>query len=358
MKTMSKRPVRSLTESRVNCGESHLAGKSLILPNKGIPVVVQNLTRSQIAAIPRSRYRVKLIGKEGSGGMRDSTIKAIRVMAMTRKVGVVVKGDSALSYLTTVELMEGSTGAVSIHPLQSKSSIISRSDRPSTGYHIARRHAMGHRMACKRIAKFRKRGINASTSEQSYEEKMVVAIELLKKAVTIMNELRTEERESRNTGGGGDPDRGIFSPAINEDELSDSVYKVKDQFFGNNDYCMINGKKYDLMAFCYLVFLVLARMGIIVNKLRKPYCEFLQEKVFMDKIPSVRNFNNCANKEVHKEFEDLFPKLKFGFIARQPLDNSKNELYLACHEIGWAFHETDYFKKLKRQRNSLDGFTL
>ena len=346
---MSKRPARGYFLSRKPSVGTFVSVKSLVLPTTKVPVVVQSLTRSQIAAIPTSVYSVRLIGIEGHSGVLGQAVNVARQISSMRRVGIVVKGDCAVVGLTAANVRAWSKRTRMMFPLASETT-------PSTG---SIRRIGYHRYPFHRMARLMRKDSCALSASTSTEEKIVVAVELLKQAIAIMNEVRVEQRENRaSTGDGDDPNRGIFSPAIDEDQLSDSVYKVKEQFFGNNNHFTMNGRDYNLMEFCYLVFLVLARMGIIINKLRKPYCEYLKEKVLMDIAPSVRNFNNCANKEAHKEFEALFPKLKFGFITRQPLDSCKNELYLVCHEIGWAFHETDYFKELKKQRNSLDGFTL
>lgn len=349
MKTMSKTLARNHVLSRKQSVGTFVGVKSLVLPTIKVPVVVQSLTHSQIAAIPTSVYSVRQIGIEGHSGVLGQTVKVARQMSSMRRVGIVVKGDCAVDGLTADNVRAWSKRARRMFPLASGTT-------PSTG---SIRRIGYHRYPFHRMARLMSEDSSSLSASTSIEEKIVVAVELLKQAIAVMNEVRTEHRENRaNTSGGGDPDRGIFSPAIDEDQLSDSICKVKEQFFGNNDYFTMKDKKYSLMEFCYLMFLVLARMGIIIKKLQKPYCEFLKEKVLMDTAPNVRNFNYCANKEAHKEFEALFPKLKFGFITRQPLDSCKNELYLVCHEIGWAFHETDYFKKLKKQRNSLDRFTL
>lgn len=349
MKTMSKSPARGCSFSRKPSVGTFVGIQSMVLPTTKLPVVVQSLTHSQIAAIPSSVYSVRLIGIEGQSGVLGETVKVARQISSVRRVGIVVKGDCAVGGLTATDVRAYSKRTRMMYPISSETT-------PSV--RISQQIAC-HQLAFHRMPRFKRKDSRVQSASTSTEEKIVVAVELLKKAITLINEVHIEQRESRtNTDGGGDPDRGIFSPAIDENQLSDSVYKVKDQFFGNNDHFTMNGRDYNIMEFCYLVFLVLARMGIIINKLRKPYCEFLQEKVFMTEVPSVRSFNNCANKEPHKDFEALFPKLKFGFITRQPLDSCQDELYLVCHEIGWAFHETDYFKKLKRQKNSLDGFTL
>ena len=322
-------------------GETLLAGKPLFLPTEQVPVVVQCLTSEQIAAIPKDLFSVDVIGLEHCVESWDVVEKTCDYPSDC-EVGIVVSGGSAIDGLTAAILR---IYAHDERPIQSIDLELTAPKRQDDGH------------ACESSVL----GVDKIDDGSDEEKRFVVAVELLKEAISIMNDLRSSHRESvmRSIGNStSTPDRGIFSAAIDENLLANAVLNVKNQFFGNNATFMRNGKTYKIMDFSFLTLLVLKRMGIVTNNLRKPYCEFLQEKVFMAKTPNVRSFNNCANQEAHKRIEELLPKLKFGFLTKTPPDESRNELYLVCHEIGQAFHETDYFKKLRMQKNCLNDFIL
>ena len=343
-----------MKETYLHNGETLLAGKPLFLPTEQVTVVMQCLTNEQIAAIPADWFSVEVIGEEELVGSGD-IIRRVRDYPSDCEVGIVISGGSAIEGLTEDMLKTQVYDERSIKPIDLELTATEkhedRSCEESASMVEINAGACGSRDLDDDY-------INAGYDE---EERFVVVVELLKEAMSIMNDLRTNRRESIVRSGSGSattPNRGIFSPAIDENLLSNSVLSVKNQFLGNNVTFIRNGKTYKVMDFCFLTLLVLKRMGIIANSLRKPYCEFLQEKVFMAKTPNVRSFNNCANQKTHKEIEELLPKLKFGFLTKTPPDKSRNELYLICHEIGKAFHETDYFKKLRMQKNCLNDFIL
>jgi hypothetical protein len=353
MKVLSKGLARSRSKPRAICGGTLLAGKSLFLPNERVPIVVQRLTRSQIDAIPKDLFSVKVLGREGSVSA-SGAIEVARSLSMERRVGVVVKGGSALTRPLPGWGRLGARGG--------KTADIPIIVNPVTVEGIAPNPLHGFRHKIKTKSKKR----DVPDEKDKTEEGIVTVTELLKQAVNTMNGLRQDYRKKdaeKGMDNGSDPPDGIFSSIINEKQLGVSIIDVHNKFFGSNNSCMLNGKQYKFVEFCLLLLYVFARMGILVNKSRKPFCEFLQSKVYMTKkTPPVRTFNNYAKKMGYQKFEETFPLLPFDPSKPPPVGDypSLNQypLYFACHQIGMAFHDTEYFTKLREQRERLNKFIL
>lgn len=347
MKVISKSPARGFSRSRSYSSGTLMAGESLVLPSARVPVVIQNLTPSQISAIPQGKIGVKVLGRVDEVGVRNAISQA-RALFPDHKVGVVVRGRTAVD------------GAIGI-----------KDDGIVGGIELIKGvppyREIVHRMLKRRLGSLTSAGRTWSLAACSLksvnkfddgERKLVTIMDILGKAYTEMKDFREGYRQERKSGGGGTPPQyHIFLPPINEDEMADCTLMVKDCYFGCNDTCMIGEKTWNITEFCLLMFLAFGRMHLLKNYSRKPFCEFLQNKVLMsDEQLKVKNFNNYANRPNYHHLEEELPKMPFNLDIR--LSQHNNPLFLACHEIGRSFHNSAYFTQLRNERENLKRFEL
>ena len=269
MKTMTKSPARGDSRSR-NLYETTLpTERKIILPTLSNPVVVQRLTRQQIAAIPRDKYAVRVIR------------------------------------------------------------------------HFAYRN---------RKNRIKKGGLH---------EELVVVVKIIKQAQSLLDEIHSKYQTLNTTGGGGNipPEFDIFRSPIDEDKMADCIFKVKEGFFGCHDTCTIGKKECNITDFCLLVHFAFRKMNLLNNYFRKPFCEYLQAKVLMnDEKLKVKNFNNYANSKAYKKLEKDLAHECFNLEERLP--KHENPLFLTCHDIARAFHESKYFSQLRTGKNNFKDFIL
>lgn len=269
MKTMTESPARGDSRSR-NLYEATLTTeKKIILPTLSNPVVVQRLTRQQIAAIPRDKYAVRVIR------------------------------------------------------------------------HFAYRNRKNRK---------KKGGL---------QEELVVVIKLLDQAQFQLNKIRSKYQDLDTTGGGDDtpPEFDIFRSPIDEDKMADCILNVKEGFFGCHDTCTIGKKECNITDFCLFVHFAFRKMNLLNNYFRKPFCEYLQTKVLMnDEKLKVKNFNNYANSQAYKKLEKDLAHERFNLEERLP--KHENPLFLACHDIARAFHESKYFSQLRTGKNNFKDLIL
>lgn len=356
---MSKGPARGYSQSRAFCGGTLMAGRSLILPTEKVPVVLQSLTRNQIAALPKDVFSVKVLGPDKTLGARGA-LEIARAMLPDHKMGIVVRGGSAIdgvmamrgdTIMQGVKLMKGAPpGLVGM----------GKGGRSLSKLVAGGRRAAGGSLPV-RVLDGMAGSAGGGGRDDDGEEKLVTILDIIGKAYTEVRDFRNGYRaKKKGNGGDGDdvpPDMGIFLDPINENEMADCTLQIKDSYFGSNDTCMISGQPCNLTDFCLLMFFAFGRMHLLKNLSRKPFCLFLQQKVFMDKKkPGVKNFNNYANRENYQSFEKKLPGLPFDLSILPSPNNGFH--YLACHEIGRAFHNTDYFKLLRTQRTNLKSFEL
>lgn len=359
MNAMSMGHARGLSTSRVSSVGTLLAGKPLVLPTAKVPVIVQSLTRSQILALPQKSIRVRVLGSVTEVNVRSAVLQA-RCTFPKHKVGVVVRGASALNGGITIT---GENAIAGVKLLKSPS----ERERGNPGL----RHRVLARKALHR--KIQESGLPVRTLSKagSDEGKLVAIIDNLGNAFSELKKFREEYRE--HNGGGGEPPHGhgkqnaggdelprrhdIFFPPIDKNKMADCILKIKDGFFGCEKTCTLADKSWNITDFCLLMFLAFGRMHILKNLSRQPFCLFLQDKVFMgDDLLKVKNFNNYANNTNYQTLEKELPKLPFDFSSR--LNEHNNSLFLACHEIGRAFHKSEYFRSLRTQKKNIGEFVL
>lgn len=351
MKMMSKSPARGYSQSRLFGGGTLVAGKSLFLPTERVPVVVQSLTRDQIAAIPKDVFSVKVLGLEKSVGVRGA-IQIARAISPDRKMGVVVRGSSAIggvmamrgeSIMQGVKLIKGGPLTVTGtgRPVRKLSQLAGGGRRASSGGLPVR--VLGT-------------GGGGGGHNKDDGEKLVAILERFKENCKQLQDYTDNRRPTApDDGDGGNllpKPTNIFLPALSEIKIADAVHTVIKSYFGLNKICMLSGKECKLAEFCLLMFIVFDRMHILVNHARKPFCVFLQTEVFMsDKILQVKTFNNYANNPKFKSFDERYKDTDFD-LNNPPSSNAKY-YELACHEIGIAFQNTEYFKQVCDLRTTI-----
>ena len=297
MKTMSKSPARGDSCSRSLYEATLTTEKKIILPTLSNPVVVQRLTRQQIAAIPRDKYAVRVIAQ-------------ITPPSTTRKA-------------------------------------------PKVSKRVRARHHHFYPI-------LRSRNCKKKRSKTKFEEEWMVMIELMKQVHVQFNKVEQAYRESQLNHGGGDdtpPEFDIFRSPIDEDKMADCILNVKEGFFGCHDTCTIGKKECNITDFCLLVHFAFRKMNLLNNYFRKPFCEYLQTKVLMnDEKLKVKNFNNYANSQAYKKLEKDLAHECFNLEERLP--KHENPLFLACHDIARAFHESKYFSQLRTGKNNFKDLIL
>lgn len=349
MKMMSKSPTRGYSHSRSFSGGTLMAGRSLVLPSARVPVVIQSLTPRQISAIPQGKIGVTILGCVDKVGAYNAISQA-RAFFPDHKVGVVVKGRTAIGGVIDIKDDSIASGIKLIKGVP-----------PSTGMiRGTPRRKLVANIASGRSVSLVARDLKLASKFDDDEGKLVTIMDIIGKAYTEMKDFRDNYRQEKRNGGGGDddpPQYDIFLPPINEDDMANCTLKVKDDYFGCNDTCMIGDMPWNITDFCLLMFLAFGRMHLLKNYSRKPFCEYLQHKVLMsDKQLKVKNFNNYANRPNYHRLEEELPKMPFNLDIR--LSQHNNPLFWACHEIGRSFHNSPYFHQLRDERENLKRFEL
>lgn len=213
-------------------------------------------------------------------------------------------------------------------------------------------------------------GQNTLTPVTASEEEVLVAIGLAKQLEKHLKSFHLGYRHHlRNyNGGGDDPSHiNIFVSPIREDKMADCILSVMDGFFHGENECNICNNSYNHKEFCVLMHIYFKYIGILKNENRLPYSTFLNNKVFGKKsLFSERTYNTYATKDV---FQSLSNELKYmkdklnievDFTKHPQLPPKPNEnIYKpAFQEIGWAFHYSDYFTKLREMRENLQAFNI
>ena len=94
------------------------------------------------------------------------------------------------------------------------------------------------------------------------------------------------------------------------------------------------------------------------NTTRTRFCDYLQKRVLKDEMKfTSRTFTGYAqdHKDAIQDFTDS-GKLKINFnVHAEP---SGKPLQDAFHEIGYYFHNSGYFKRLREMRDNMRGFMI
>lgn len=347
MNAMSMGHARGLSTSRVSSVGTLLAGKPLVLPTAKVPVIVQSLTRSQILALPQKSIRVRVLGSATEVNVRSAVLQA-RCTFPKHKVGVVVRGASALNGGITIT---GENAIAGVKLLKSPSE--RERGKPGLRHRVLARKAL-HRKIQESGLPMRARILAKAIGN---EERLVAIIDNIKSLVSELEEIHENYRMNNTDNSKSPRNHDIFLPPIEENKMADCILKIKNDFFGCKKTCTLADKTWNVTDFCLLMFLSFGRMQILRNPSRKPFCLFLQEKVFMgDDLLKVKNFNNYANHANYQTLAKELPRLPFDLSIRPSTNN--NSSFLACHEIGRAFHKSEYFRSLRTLKKNIDEFVL
>ena len=308
MKGLGTNPLGMLSRSRMHGTKVTLAGRTAFLPNPNVPVVVQQLTKGQIEAIPKDRFTVSMIKTQGA------------VLFAPSEHGGGGHG--------------GNLGRIVVG-------------------------ARPRRTRLSRVPKYRKARLTVSPEVERtnlYTAIITLTDRIKSNAERLYNENRQLARDQVDTP---PQDSGLFIPPIDDVSMSDCIMKAIIHFFGEEDTCKIMGKKYKLPAFCLLMHNYFIRIGILKNVTRTPFCNYLLEQVLKDwKVTfTSRTFTNYAEayKNVKEDFTEKDGlKIDFSVLPKQ----DKNFLQNAFHEIGHFFHTSEYFTHLRDMRYNLNEFKI
>lgn len=181
--------------------------------------------------------------------------------------------------------------------------------------------------------------------------------------VTLVGQLQNDSNafftllrnHSRNNGG-DEPPANIFLTPIDENKMSDCIMRVVLDFFGNNKIITLHGHTFKVSEFCVLIHYYFLRINVLKRKGRKPFCEYLEKKVFRNKLEfTARTFNKYADnyKNSHLTDTEALP-INFKYHA----DDKGQPLQKVFHEVGWNFHNSPYFEELREMKNNLEQFQI
>ncbi len=186
---------------------------------------------------------------------------------------------------------------------------------------------------------------------------------LLRKLKTMRDDSRKESR-TNGGGGGGTPPSRIFHRLVDEDKMSDCILRIKDAFFHEEKECTICQKEEcNLYDFFILVRFYFCYIGILDKKISQlAFCRYLNENVFGgNDIVKVRNFNNYAKIPTYMSFEGFLSDNKeIRFDSRPQLPRPVTETFLLApfQEIGWKFQHSQYFKELRKEKETVQAFVI
>ncbi len=307
MKGIGIGPAGGRALSRMQGTKVTLAGRTAFLPNDDVPFVMQKLTMGQINAIPKDRFSVALIevptkmamagpGRKGRGGMALKSLQRMKDLT-----------------------------------------------RPSSG-------VTGFVRAPSDVITIGEDGTKQYTAMVTLIDQIKLKTEsLYDTALRLSRNQRTDPPE---------PDSGLFYSPIDDGSMTDCIKKAIAHFFGEKETCKIVGKEYKPVAFCLLMHDYFIRMHIMKNTTRTPFCEYLLKHVLKEEMQfTSRTFTKYAqdHKDAIQDFTDS-GKLKINFnVHAEP---SGKPLQDAFHEIGYYFHNSGYFTRLREMRDNMKGFMI
>ena len=294
---------------RIEGVKVELAGRTAFLPNMEVPVVIQRLTAAQIKAIPQDRFAVSLVdtgpiafGNYKGGGGGGSLPRTLRQKGKVRNGR---GGKKTTSFVI-------------------KPSALDKSAKEGTQLYTA----------------------------------IVTLLDKARKSADslygINIKLTQGQRHSTSLG----DDSKLFFPPIEEGDMTGCIKKVIMHFFDGKDLCKICGIEFKLAAFCLLMHDYFIRINILENQTRTPFCNYLLERVLpgMPTTFTSRTFINYAND--YKDYEEAFTKPGKLDIDFSVHPKSTGTFQDAFHEIGYHFHKSEYFQRLRDMRSNLGGFLI
>ena len=358
METMSKGRARTSSQSRTFRRGTKLAGKSLFLPNESVPVVVQTLTRSQIAAIPKESFSVVEFGAESRGRI-NSAMKLASTMSKGCMLGVVTSGDSAIGsqYAAIQSAINRNVRQIGL-PTTTCNIMVSLAARQTRHMVLSYKfHGLGPNLLTTR--KWRKMCMGPMTNGKSLEEGILTITEMIGKLQKKAESLTIEvQNANRSNGDNPPPGSNIFKPGIDETRMNKCIFSAREAIMGDKKSCSICGLKIKLVDFCILTHLTLERMGFLANTAQKPFCEYLKAAVFGEEAPIPRTFNDHYRKKPYKDYGKELEQMDFNPAVRPPEKYKNAFCYMACHKIAEFFHKTDYFEILRGQKKSFEPLVL
>ena len=293
-------PAGGIAPARMLGPKVEMAGRKMFLPNSDVKFVIQDLTLKQIKAIPKDRFTVEVI------------VPTMPVMSNSD----IRKGHGAMPSLRKQQRF----------PLGGKNDVIG--------------------LISKAVA-----DVNPIDAEVTKTFKTLIMLhgqeeETLNKAQELVRQIMRNQKDDPQ------PDSGIFFELINENELANCIQKIIKSYFGIGDTCKIMGQEYTLGEFCVLMHFYFIRIGIMENQARKPFSDYLQKKVFdgEDRF-TAKTFNNYANK--YEDVEGNFTHADWLPIDFETRPKTSGKIQDAFHEIGYIFHNSQYFKQLKKQQDRM-----
>lgn len=186
---------------------------------------------------------------------------------------------------------------------------------------------------------------------------------IMRRLKAIREGSRKDSRTKGGGGGGGTPPSGIFHRLVDEDKMSDCILKIKDSYFHEEKECEIVKKKCNIYDFFMLVHFYFSYIGILEeDSSQLAYCTYLNNKVFGgNNIVNVRSFNNYSKMDAYQNFRKLLSVnkgIRFDIRPELPRPETENRLLAPFQEIGWQFQHSDYFGKLKREKERVKAFIL
>lgn len=303
--------------SRMQGTKVTLAGRTAFLPNDEVPFVMQRLTAGQINAIPRDRFAVSLIevptrmAMAGPGNKGNGTI-SVREMQRLRRIA---RGGKIIQ-------RGGATGFV----------------RKSLGT------------------------INEGKDSTKLYSVAIASLGELKEQIEGL--YHSNRELSRNNGGGPPSESALFYEPIDEGRLSDCFMKIIADYFGGGDKCKLYGHYFKLHEFCLFVHYYFRRIGIMKTNARQPFSDYVRKSVLKDKAAFTdKTFNNVA-KHYEAEEEEFTDKkiheINFDFRPSKDAKSNKplQQLLYAFQDIGYNFHNSDYFRYLRETRKRMNEFNL
>ena len=100
------------------------------------------------------------------------------------------------------------------------------------------------------------------------------------------------------------------------------------------------------------------RINILENQAHTPFCKYLKDCVLpgMPITFTSRTFINYAND--YKDYEEAFTnpdKLDINFNVHPKTTGTFQD---AFHEIGYYFHKSEYFERLRDMRSNMGKFGI
>ena len=282
-----------------------IAGRTMYLPTPDDPILIQDMTLKQIAAIPKDRFFV-------------SVVEVSMPSAMSRTGG-------------------------------KKERYLPQKLRQLQRHHIGARDEI--------IGLVSKTPPDMSQIETEGTKTFKTLTMLAGMSAEAMNRLESLFFAAMRNQIDAEPDCGIFYEPIDENQLSECIRVIIKDFFGVGDTCKIVNKEYKLPAFCVLMHFYFIRIGILENKARQPFYLYLLKKVFGNEERfTAKTFNNYANE--YKYAEEAFTnvtQLSIDF-SRHPTPSGK--LLDAFQEIGHVFQKSPYFDELRELRKCMDNWKI